>query len=109
MAAGQALVIMAAQIADRNFWASTRELEEDELVGCWQQQSCCFAGISLVVSSRPGLEIPNRRVVQEGLYVWERHPAYLGALLWGIGWGIGLGKAQLVSWCEAPSWPYAIL
>ena len=36
----------------------------------------------------PGLEIPNRRVVQEGVYAWERHPAYLGALLWGIGWGI---------------------
>ena len=35
MAAGQALVIIAAQTADRNFWASTRELEEDELVGCW--------------------------------------------------------------------------
>ena len=35
MAAGQALVIIAAQTADRNFWASTRELEEDELVGYW--------------------------------------------------------------------------
>lgn len=69
MAAGQALVIIAAQTADRNFWASTRELEEDELVG---------------------LEIPNRRVVQEGVYAWERHPAYLGALLWGIGTQLAL-------------------
>lgn len=33
MTAGQALVTIAAQTADRNFWASTREMEEDELVG----------------------------------------------------------------------------
>ena len=69
MAAGQALVIVAARTADRNFWASTREMEEDELVG---------------------LEIPNRKVVQEGPYAWERHPAYLGALLWGIGTQLAL-------------------
>eukprot|EP00930_Biecheleria_cincta_P054043 TRINITY_DN3991_c1_g1_i1.p1 TRINITY_DN3991_c1_g1~~TRINITY_DN3991_c1_g1_i1.p1 ORF type:complete len:503 (+),score=119.62 TRINITY_DN3991_c1_g1_i1:104-1612(+) len=64
MAAGQMLVVKAARAADRNFWASSREEEEGELVG---------------------LEIPNRRVVQDGPYRWERHPAYLGALLWGIG------------------------
>eukprot|EP00931_Biecheleriopsis_adriatica_P044414 TRINITY_DN25413_c0_g1_i1.p1 TRINITY_DN25413_c0_g1~~TRINITY_DN25413_c0_g1_i1.p1 ORF type:complete len:551 (+),score=149.98 TRINITY_DN25413_c0_g1_i1:96-1748(+) len=64
MIAGQVLVYKAMNTADRNFWASSREVEEDELVG---------------------LEIPNRRVVQEGPYAWERHPAYLGALLWGVG------------------------
>ena len=32
-----------------------------------------------------GLEIPNRRVVREGPYAWERHPAYMGAILWGVG------------------------
>ncbi|CAJ1395755.1 unnamed protein product [Effrenium voratum] len=69
MAVGQALVIWSARVADRNFWASTREMEEDELVG---------------------LEIPNRRVVQEGPYAWERHPAYLGALLWGVGTQLAL-------------------
>jgi len=69
MALGQGLVTWAARVADRNFWASTRELEEDELVG---------------------LEIPNRRVVREGPYAWERHPAYLGALLWGLGTQLAL-------------------
>ncbi|OLP83796.1 Protein-S-isoprenylcysteine O-methyltransferase [Symbiodinium microadriaticum] len=69
MALGQGLVSWAARVADRNFWASTRELEEDELVG---------------------LEIPNRRVVREGPYAWERHPAYLGALLWGLGTQLAL-------------------
>ena len=33
MALGQALVISAARTADRNFWASTREIEDDQLVG----------------------------------------------------------------------------
>ena len=32
-----------------------------------------------------GLEIPDRRIVQEGVYRIERHPAYLGAMLWGLG------------------------
>ena len=33
MALGQGLVSWATRVADRNFWASTRELEEDQLVG----------------------------------------------------------------------------
>ena len=37
MAVGQALVIWSARVADRNFWASTREMEEDELVGSLAQ------------------------------------------------------------------------
>ncbi|CAK9022478.1 Probable protein-S-isoprenylcysteine O-methyltransferase (Isoprenylcysteine carboxylmethyltransferase) (Prenylated protein carboxyl methyltransferase) (Prenylcysteine carboxyl methyltransferase) [Durusdinium trenchii] len=53
-----------------------------------------------------GLEIPDRRIVQagpesvpghgrdfrcqEGVYRCERHPAYLGAMLWGLGIQIAL-------------------
>eukprot|EP00425_Heterocapsa_triquetra_P041614 CAMPEP_0195063130 /NCGR_PEP_ID=MMETSP0448-20130528/9564_1 /TAXON_ID=66468 /ORGANISM="Heterocapsa triquestra, Strain CCMP 448" /LENGTH=534 /DNA_ID=CAMNT_0040093935 /DNA_START=80 /DNA_END=1681 /DNA_ORIENTATION=+ len=65
MVAGQTLISSASRTADRNYWASCRDVEEDE-DGC-------------------GLEIPDRRVVQQGVYSWERHPAYLGAFLLGIG------------------------
>mmetsp|Transcript_134969 Transcript_134969/g.319955 ORF Transcript_134969/g.319955 Transcript_134969/m.319955 type:complete len:607 (-) Transcript_134969:80-1900(-) len=73
-AAGQALIAIASRTADRNYWASCRNMPEEE--------------------ERPedfvGLEIPDRRIVQEGVYQYERHPAYLGAMLWGLGIQVAL-------------------
>jgi len=74
MLSGQALIAHACRTADRNFWASCRNMPEEE------EKPEDFVG----------LEIPNRRIVQEGAYRWERHPAYLGAMLWGIGIEIAL-------------------
>jgi len=73
-AAGQFLIARACRTADRNYWASCRNMPEEE--------------------ERPedfvGLEIPDRRIVQDGVYAWERHPAYLGAMLWGVGIEVAL-------------------
>mmetsp|Transcript_26033 Transcript_26033/g.82264 ORF Transcript_26033/g.82264 Transcript_26033/m.82264 type:complete len:595 (-) Transcript_26033:112-1896(-) len=69
MVAGQALIAASCRTAERNFWASCRNMPEEE------EKPEDFVG----------LEIPNRRIVQEGAYAFERHPAYLGAMLWGIG------------------------
>eukprot|EP00931_Biecheleriopsis_adriatica_P116951 TRINITY_DN92528_c0_g1_i1.p1 TRINITY_DN92528_c0_g1~~TRINITY_DN92528_c0_g1_i1.p1 ORF type:complete len:634 (-),score=149.03 TRINITY_DN92528_c0_g1_i1:151-2031(-) len=73
-AAGQVLIARACRTADRNYWASCRNMPEDD--------------------PKPedfvGLEIPDRRIVQEGVYRWERHPAYLGAMLWGLGIEVAL-------------------
>ena len=35
------------------------------------------------------------RVWQEGVYRYERHPAYLGAMIWGIGIQACLGLDKL--------------
>merc|ERR1719401_1587250 len=74
MVAGQALIATSCRTADRNFWASCRNIPEDD--------------------ERPedfvGLEVPDRRIVQEGSYKWERHPSYLGAMLWGVGIEVAL-------------------
>lgn len=71
---GQLLIASASRTGQRNYWASCRNMPEEE--------------------ERPedfvGLEIPDRRVVQEGVYRYERHPAYLGAMLWGLGIQIAL-------------------
>eukprot|EP00929_Paragymnodinium_shiwhaense_P036391 TRINITY_DN19510_c0_g3_i1.p2 TRINITY_DN19510_c0_g3~~TRINITY_DN19510_c0_g3_i1.p2 ORF type:complete len:656 (-),score=195.32 TRINITY_DN19510_c0_g3_i1:150-2117(-) len=69
MAFGQYLIYSACQTGERNFWASCRNMPEEE------EKPEDFVG----------LEIPNRRIVQEQTYRWERHPAYLGAMLWGVG------------------------
>ena len=46
-------------------------------------------------------EKPSKRPVswglQEGVYRYERHPAYLGAMVWGIGIQARLGLDQLTS------------
>jgi len=69
MAVGFTLIFKSCRAAGRNYWASIREHpEEEEFQDEWV-----------------GLEIPDRRVVQDGTYRWERHPAYLGALMLGIG------------------------
>mmetsp|Transcript_9602 Transcript_9602/g.25588 ORF Transcript_9602/g.25588 Transcript_9602/m.25588 type:complete len:1102 (+) Transcript_9602:125-3430(+) len=69
MTAGISLIHRSSRVAGRNYWASCRDPPEDE--------------------ENPedyvGLEILDRRVVQEGAYRWERHPAYLGAFLLGVG------------------------
>merc|ERR1712187_610696 len=65
---------MGCKTAERNFWASCRNVPEEE-----EKLECVVA-----------LEIPNRRVVQEGVFRWERHPAYLGAMLWGTGIEVAL-------------------
>uniref|UniRef100_A0A7S2VMF5 Protein-S-isoprenylcysteine O-methyltransferase n=1 Tax=Zooxanthella nutricula TaxID=1333877 RepID=A0A7S2VMF5_9DINO len=74
MACGQALIASACRTAERNFWASCRNMPEEE--------------------ERPedfvGLEVPDRRIVQERAYKWERHPAYLGAMIWGVGSQVAL-------------------
>lgn len=69
MAVGQALIYTSCQTAERNFWASCRNLPEEEEK----------------IEDFVGLEIPDRRIVQEGAFRYERHPAYLGAMLWGLG------------------------
>jgi len=74
MFAGQALIWSACRTADRNYWASCRNMPEEE------EKPEEFVG----------LEIPDRRVVKEGCYRWERHPAYLGAMLWGLGVEVAL-------------------
>uniref|UniRef100_A0A7S1W0F9 Protein-S-isoprenylcysteine O-methyltransferase n=1 Tax=Alexandrium catenella TaxID=2925 RepID=A0A7S1W0F9_ALECA len=74
MALGQALIARACRTAERNFWASCRNMPEDE------EKPEDFVG----------LEIPDRRIVEDGLYRRERHPAYLGAMLWGVGAEIAL-------------------
>lgn len=74
MATGQTLIALSCRTAERNFWASCRNMPEDE------EKPEDFVG----------LEIPDRRIVQEGAYRWERHPAYLGAMLWGVGAEIAL-------------------
>merc|ERR550525_805443 len=71
---GQFLIARSSRTAGRNFWASCRNMPEDE------EKPEDFVG----------LEIPDRRIVQEGLYRWERHPAYLGAMLWGVGAEVAL-------------------
>lgn len=71
---GQILITLACRTGERNFWASCRNMPEDE------EKPEDFVG----------LEIPDRRIVQEGIYRWERHPAYLGAMLWGAGMQIAL-------------------
>ncbi|CAK9064582.1 Protein-S-isoprenylcysteine O-methyltransferase B (AtICMTB) (Isoprenylcysteine carboxylmethyltransferase B) (Prenylated protein carboxyl methyltransferase B) (Prenylcysteine carboxyl methyltransferase B) [Durusdinium trenchii] len=71
---GQWLIASASHVGQRNYWASCRNMPEEE--------------------ERPedfvGLEIPDRRIVQEGVYRCERHPAYSGAMLWGLGIQIAL-------------------
>eukprot|EP00928_Gymnodinium_smaydae_P061594 TRINITY_DN45638_c0_g1_i1.p1 TRINITY_DN45638_c0_g1~~TRINITY_DN45638_c0_g1_i1.p1 ORF type:complete len:541 (+),score=118.57 TRINITY_DN45638_c0_g1_i1:104-1726(+) len=74
MVAGQALIVAACRTSGRNFWASCRNAPEEE------ENPEDFVG----------LEIPNRCVVQVGPYRGERHPAYLGALLWGVGAEVAL-------------------
>jgi len=74
MVAGQVLICFASRTADRNYWASCRNMPEEE------EKPEDFVG----------LEIPDRRIVQEGVYRWERHPSYLGAMLWGVGMEIAL-------------------
>mmetsp|Transcript_22545 Transcript_22545/g.49839 ORF Transcript_22545/g.49839 Transcript_22545/m.49839 type:complete len:640 (-) Transcript_22545:37-1956(-) len=74
MAVGQVLMHLACRFGERNFWASCRNMPEEE------EKPEDFVG----------LEIPNRRIVQEGPFRWERHPAYLGAMLWGIGAEVAL-------------------
>lgn len=74
MGVGQYLIWAACQTAHRNFWASCRNMPEEE------EKPEDFVG----------LEIPDRKVVQDGLYRWERHPAYLGAMLWGVGAEVAL-------------------
>jgi len=67
MVAGQLLLRSTFRTAERNFWASCRYPppgEEEDFVG---------------------LEIPDRKIVRDGPYSWERHPGYLGLLLWGVG------------------------
>jgi len=73
MAAGQALIFFACRTADRNFWASCRNMSEEDKP-----------------EDFVGLEIPDRRIVKERCFRWERHPAYLGAMLWGIGAEVAL-------------------
>jgi protein-S-isoprenylcysteine O-methyltransferase Ste14 len=74
MAGGQYLVFKSCTTAGRNAWASCRNMPEDE--------------------ERPedfvGLEIPDRRIVQDGAFSWERHPTYLGVMMWGVGAEIAL-------------------
>jgi len=74
MVVGQVFIALACRTAQRNFWASCRNMPEEE------EKPEDFVG----------LEIPDRRIVQDGIYAWERHPAYLGAMLWGIGVEIAL-------------------
>jgi len=74
MVAGQALMVLACTTSDRNFWASCRNMPEEE------EKPEDFVG----------LEIPNRRIVMEGCFRWERHPSYLGAMLWGLGAEVAL-------------------
>jgi len=74
MAFGQFLISRASRTSERNFWASCRNMPEEE------EKPEDFVG----------LEIPDRRIVQEGAYRWERHPAYLGAMMWGVGAEIAL-------------------
>eukprot|EP00927_Polykrikos_kofoidii_P072095 TRINITY_DN6824_c0_g1_i1.p1 TRINITY_DN6824_c0_g1~~TRINITY_DN6824_c0_g1_i1.p1 ORF type:complete len:581 (+),score=112.56 TRINITY_DN6824_c0_g1_i1:110-1852(+) len=69
MVIGQSLICSSCWTARRNFWASFQNGPEDEEIA----------------EEFVGLEIPDRRVVQEGVYRWERHPAYLGVMLWGVG------------------------
>mmetsp|Transcript_74011 Transcript_74011/g.176157 ORF Transcript_74011/g.176157 Transcript_74011/m.176157 type:complete len:679 (+) Transcript_74011:122-2158(+) len=69
MFVGQGLIILACRTSERNFWASCRNMPEEE------EKPEDFVG----------LEIPDRRIVQEGPFRWERHPAYLGAMMWGVG------------------------
>lgn len=71
---GQALIYYSARTAGRNYWASCREMPEEEEK----------------LEDFVGLEVPDRRIVQEGLYRWERHPSYVGALLIGVGSQIAL-------------------
>ncbi|CAK9022580.1 unnamed protein product, partial [Durusdinium trenchii] len=71
---GQWLIASASHIGQRNYWASCRDMPEEE---DWSDEFV-------------GLEIPDRRIVQEGVYRCERHPAYLGAMLWGLGIQIAL-------------------
>lgn len=68
MAAGQAVIAIASRTAHRNFWASCRNPPPED----GEEETA-------------GLEIPNRRIVKEGPYKHMRHPAYFGALLWGLG------------------------
>ena len=68
MLIGQVLISFASRAAHRNFWASCRNAPEEE-----------------TLEEFAGLEIPNRRIVKEGPFRWERHPAYFGAMLWGVG------------------------
>jgi len=74
MAFGQFLISRASRTSERNFWASCRNMPEEE------EKPEDFVG----------LEIPDRRIVQEGAYRCERHPAYLGAMMWGVGAQIAL-------------------
>lgn len=67
LVAGQWLISNSSNAAGRNFWANCRDTGDEN------------------DPDLAGLEIPDRRVVQEGIYRWERHPAYLGAMLWGLG------------------------
>lgn len=79
MVAGQYLIISTCRVAERNFWASCQyEPEEDE------------------DDDAAGLEIPNRDIVEEGPYRWERHPSYLGAMLWGIGAELALCNPMML-------------
>jgi len=73
MFVGQALMISACRTSERNFWASCRNPPEEE-----------------DAEDQFGLEIPDRRIVQEGVFRWERHPAYLGAMMWGVGVEVAL-------------------
>eukprot|EP00929_Paragymnodinium_shiwhaense_P048120 TRINITY_DN24380_c0_g1_i1.p1 TRINITY_DN24380_c0_g1~~TRINITY_DN24380_c0_g1_i1.p1 ORF type:complete len:522 (+),score=96.80 TRINITY_DN24380_c0_g1_i1:98-1663(+) len=72
LTSGQLLMWTTFKAAERNFWASCRfppPGEEEDFVG---------------------LEIPDRKILQNGPYSWERHPGFLGALLWGLGSQIAL-------------------
>merc|ERR1740129_1769057 len=69
MALGQAMIWSACQAAGQIFWASCRAAPPPPE----EQGGPEYYG---------GLEIPDRRVVKEGPYRGERHPAYLGFVLW---------------------------
>lgn len=88
MTVGQLFVALAVHTCGRNAWASCRDAPPGE------ESDDSFVG----------LEIPDRRVVREGIFGWERHPAYFGGLLWGVGCQLALCNPAMLLIVAAVLW-----